>query len=299
MRPAGVALAVVGVSVLGCGWFGGGEEGPESTDAAALPLQPETPEGPVTLEAPTVGDSQGMGVITGMLTVRDGVPVLTSCDGREQLHVVPSESDRELVQAIASGPGPTFLVARGDRRARTADDLKAGWDGTLADATLLQHHALADGDCGIGDLGSNGVFRVPRDGKVSFDGIEAMRVNGHVVFDALPSDIPGVGRSREEAVEARIAELTLGWCDGLDKVRPDGFRVRWDTKVADGTETGSWELSCGRSRNASVRVGVHPPQEYGVTVDGQAVTMKLPLMDCEKPDGAVRFGSWSRDVHRR
>lgn len=282
-----VLVAAVGVGT-GCGLFGV----PEATPEGAVPLEPG-PQGAGVMAAPEPGPSVGMAAMAGLVGEVDGVPVLTTCDGIERVRVVPSEEAREQLTALSKQPGPTFALLRGERRRRTVDDVRIGSDGLLLDAVVLQGRPAADGDCGVPDLATHPVFTVPRDGEIAFSKVEQLSV--HATWK-LASELPeraGIGRTPQDAIEARLLEVTLGWCDGATSVRVDGYGVEWEVTSSADVFLGAWRVSCGRARNSVLRTGKTAGQPYALTLDGAPATFSVPQLGVDRPDRALAFGAWT------
>ena len=280
-----VVVAALGVGA-GCGWLGSSPGAPES-------LRPDAPAVVPTLPVVELGPSMGTTALAGLIGEVNGVPVLTTCDGIERVRIQPADETKDTLMELSKHVEPTFAVVRGDRRRRTVDDIKTGLDGTLDGGVLLQGRPAKDGDCGVPDLASNPLFNVPRDGTIAFSGVEQLAVKAAW---KLASEVPervGMGRSVEDAVEARMLEVTLGWCDGAEKVRVDGFAVNWEVTSASDKFLGAWRVSCGRARNAVLRAGKSVGTPYALSLDDKPTSFDVPLLGLDRADRALAFGAWT------
>ena len=280
-----VVVATLGVA-SGCGWFGAAEKAPEA-------LRPDAPAAVPTLPVVELGPSMGSTALAGLIGEVNGVPVLTTCDGIERVRIQPADETKDKLVELSKLVSPTFALVRGDRHRRTVDDIKTGLDGTLDGGVLLQGRAGKDGDCGVPDLASNPLFNVPRDGEMAFSDQDVLAVKATWKLAAELPERPGMGRSVEDAIEARLLEVTLGWCDGADKVRVDGFAVNWEVTSASDKFLGAWRVSCGRARNAVLRAGKSAGAPYALTLDGQPASFSVPLLGLDRADRALAFGAWT------
>lgn len=288
MRSGLVVVAVVAAlgAGSGCGWFG-------SSAPKVEALRPDAPEAVPTLPVVELGPSMGTAALAGLIGEVNGVPVLTTCDGIERVRINPADETKEQLLALSKQILPTFALVRGDRRRRTTEDIKVGLDGTLDGGAMLQGRAAKDGDCGVPDMASNPVFQVPRDGEMAFSGADILSVKATWKLASEVPERPGMGRSAEDAIEARLIEVTLGWCDGAEKARVDGFGVNWEVTSASDKFLGAWRVSCGRARNAVLRSGKSVPAPYALTLDGKPTTFNVPLLGLDRADRALAFGAWT------
>lgn len=276
---AGVWMVVCSLSA-GCGWF------------ASEPVAPPAPEAPAA-PLPEIGESLGSAAMVGLIGEINGVTVLTACDGVERVRVLPVPDALAAITELGTQKGPTYALLRGDRRRRTVEDLKAGVDGALIDAVLLDGRPAKDGDCALANAASHPTFDIPRDGTVAYSDVQVMRVLGAWKLAAeLPEDA-GLGRSGLDALKARLVELTLGWCDGAPRVRIDGYKVDWTVTGPTDAVIGKYQLSCGRVRNAVYRTGKGEAAPLAATLDGAPLDVLVPELGLDHPDRVLGFGAWA------
>lgn len=281
----GVLVVVAGLATgTGCGWFG---------SSAPVTLRADAPAAVPTLPVVELGPSMGSTAMAGLIGEVNGTPVITTCDGIERVRIIPAAETKDELIELSKHTTPTFALIRGDRRRRTVEDVKVGLDGTLDGGVMLQGRAAKDGDCGVPDLASNPLFHVPRDGDIAFSGEEQLTVKATWKLTSEVAERTGMGRTTEDAVEARMLEVTLGWCDGADKARVDGFMVDWEVTSAADKFLGAWRVSCGRARNSVLRAGKSVGEPYALTVDGAPASFSVPLLGLDRADRALAFGAWT------
>lgn len=285
----GVMVVVAALAMgTGCGWFG---------SSAPVTLRPDAPDAVPTLPVVELGPSMGATAMAGLIGEVNGTPVITTCDGIERVRITPADETKDALIELSKKTTPTFALIRGDRRRRTVEDIKVGLDGTLEGGVLMQGRPAKDGDCGVPDLASNPLFHVPRDGEIAFFKPDVLAVKATWKLAAEVADRPGMGRTAEDAIEARLLEVTLGWCDGADKARVDGFGVNWEVTSASDKFLGAWRVSCGRARNSVLRAGKSVGTPYALTLDGAPTTFNVPLLGLDRADRALAFGAWTLGLH--